>query len=912
MKDSKPAGSIEAVTDTENTGQNSTIASPNGTTCKLRLSLVERIYLGLLKIYPAEFRDEYGALMLQLFQDKLRRTSGSRQSLWRVRLLLESMVDLAITAPKEHFDVLIRDVRFGARNMASNRGVTAIALLTIAIGVGATSGISSVAHSVLVRPLPFNEPDRLFMVWMNDIQDPSSTDSVSPANFLDWREQNGVFANMAAIIAESYNITESGPPERIEGFRVSASFFDVLGTKPFRGRTFSEDEDQIGYGQVAVLSHGLWKRRWGENPDAIGSSIKLNGIEHRIVGIMPERFRFPNDAEIWVPTAFSAAEASSRWDRYIRIVGRLLPNVDAERARNEMSDLASKLAQEYPAANKDVGITIVPLHEEIVGDIRKAIITMLGAVAILLLITCTNVANLILSRASLRRAEFAIRAALGATRGRLVRQVVTESVMLGVAGGILGIVVAYLTVRLVEPQFSAAALFNIELGVDFSTVLVAASVVGIAIIGFSLIPALFISKIDMANLIRTDARSNAEQKQKSIGRKTVVVAQVTLTFLLLIGAGLMLRSLINLTQVDPGFDTDNVLTARFELAEAKYEDLAVRRNFQSEIIERINAIAGVESAAVVTFAPLTYAGGSAPFRIEGRPEESPRDRPVAAQRVISSHYFETMGIALVSGRTFLESDNQNGRPIAIVNQKAAAELSKDGVVLGRRIATSTSGPWIDIVGVVEDVRQFEIEAESSAEIYFSHLQAGQNFFTIPFFQPHDIVVRTSVDPMALVNSVRHAIQQVDPQLPLYNIQSMQDVVGNSVDGKTFQVLLVSSFAAIALLVSAVGIYGVISFMVTVRSREIGVRMAVGARESDIRHMVILDGMKLIAIGLLAGVAISVLFDDFIADSLYKTSATDFRTYLWVSTLLGVTGLIASYMPARKAVRIDPMVVLRAE
>ncbi|HEX8423880.1 MAG TPA: ABC transporter permease, partial [Pyrinomonadaceae bacterium] len=623
---------------------------------------------------------------------------------------------------------LWQDLRYGLRMMWKNPGFTVVAVIALALGIGANSAIFSVVNTVLLRPLPYKDPERLVMVWEDDTKGGYPRNTPAAANYVDWRDQNGVFEGMAAIADQNFNLTGTGEPEKIEGRRVSANLFPMLGVEPQAGRAFLAEEDQPGRNRVVVISYGLWQRRFGADAKIIGQSLNLNGESYTVVGVMPSHFQFPTrEDELWVPLAFTPQEAANRGRHYLQVVARMKPGVTLEQAQAEMNTIAARLQQQYPNQNTDIGATVTPLHEQVVGDIKPALLILLGAVGFVLLIACANVANLLLARAAVRQKEISIRVALGASRLRLIRQFLTESVLLAVVGGVVGLLLSLWGVSLLKAfipeNISQVEAITIDARVLGFTLLVSL-LTGLI---FGLAPATQASSLNLNETLKEGGRDSAAGSRGNRIRNLLVVTEVAVSLILLIGAGLLINSFLRLRNVDPGFRADHLLTMQVELPTLKYPEHAQRTTFYREMLSRVEALPGVKSAAVTTNLPLYRQGNSIGVSIEGQPDPAPGQgkRPSVTTRVVSPHYFQTMGISLLQGREFVEQDRAEVPAVAVINETMARRFWPDQDPTGRRLTpgspTSTDpDDWITVVGVVKDVRQFELVTDPKPQMYLSY------------------------------------------------------------------------------------------------------------------------------------------------------------------------------------------------
>ena len=806
-------------------------------------------------------------------------------------------------------EILWQDVRFGVRMLVKSPTFTIVAVLALALGIGANSAIFSVVNTILLRPLPYPDPDSLVMVWEDRTKAGYPRDTPSPANFISWKEQSQTLLGMSAYTNLSVSLTGVGEPERIEGQRVSASLFPLLGVEPLMGRAFLPEEDQPGGNRVAIMSHGLWQRRFGSDPNIVGKALMLNGESRTIVGVMPANFEFPaRENDIWVPIAFPPDEAARRGAHFLRVIARTKPGVSVEQAQAEMNTIAAGLQQQFPQTNTAVGAALIPLHEQLVGDIRPALLILLGAVGFVLLIACVNVANLLLARASARQKEIAVRIALGAGRLRLVRQFLTESILLSALGGAFGLLLAVWSIKLltafIPANISQAKSVSIDAGVLLFTV-------GISLLTgliFGLAPALQASRFNLNDTLKEGGRDATSGGRGGRVRNLLVVTEIALALVLLIGAGLLINSFWQLRNVDPGFQTDNLLTMKVVLPPLKYPDTARRAAFYDELTQRVQALPGVRAASVTTNLPLTNRGNGMGFTVEGRPELAPGQSNSAVVRVVSPNYFQTMGIKLLGGREFTDQDTADAPVVLVVGETMAKRFWPGEDPVGKRIkfgSFNSTADWLSIAGVVKDVKHFELNTNDREQIYLSYRQAG-------FFEPRDLAVRTEVDPLSLAASVRNAVWGIDKDQPVSNIRTMEEIVSESVARQRFNTLLLGIFAVVALVLASIGIYGVMSYSVTQRTHEIGIRMALGAQALDELKLTVGQGLKLVLLGLFIGLAAAFGLTRVMSSLLFGVSPTDPITFIVIPLVLFAAAMLASYIPARRAARVDPLIALRNE
>jgi putative ABC transport system permease protein len=809
-------------------------------------------------------------------------------------------------------ETVLQDLRYAVRVLFKQPGFTALAVIALALGIGANSAIFSVVNAVLLRSLPYDEPERLVMIWGTRPQ--SDRTSTSAADFIDYREQNQVFEQVAAFNAAGFTLTGTEEPEQIRGARVSADFFSVLRAQPIMGRAFQAEDDKPGAARVVVLGQKLWQRRFNSDQNIVGNVVTLNGQSFTVIGIMPAEFQFTvpgffrTPAELWAPIAL-IKDNTTRGNQYLRVIARLKSGVGLERAQAEMTTIAGQLQQEYPNTNTGLGVRLISLHEQVVGNIRPALLILLGTVGFVLLIACANVANLLLARAAARQKEIAIKMALGATRRRLARQLLTESMLLALIGGAFGILLALWSTDVLV-SLSPANLPRVkEVGVDryvLGFTLLISILTGAL---FGLVPALQSSKPDLNETLKEGSRGSSENLGRGSLRRLLVVFEIAAALVLLIGAGLMVKSFLRLSEVNAGFNPRNVLTMMLSLPRAKYKEPRSQAAFFQEALERIKSLPGVESVGAINDLPLGGDRDSNTFVIEGRAALPPGQQPLTEWRLVNPDYFKALSVPLVRGRAFSESDNRDAPPVVVINESFARRFFPDEDPIGKRVVLNLtiSNPAPiprEVVGVVGDVRDLGLDAEAKPEIYAPYLQETVSYMAL--------MIKANTDPAGLAAGVRGQVLAIDKDQPISATQGMEQIIKESVAGRQFNMMLFAIFAAVALLLAAVGIYGVMAYSVTQRTHEIGIRMALGANHKDVLRLIVGQGMTMAFVGVGLGLGVALALTRVMSSLLYEVSATDPATFAAISSLLAAVALLACYIPARRAMSVDPMVALRYE
>jgi predicted permease len=800
------------------------------------------------------------------------------------------------------------DIRYALRNLLRRPTFTLIAVVTLALGIGANTAIFSAINALLLKPLPFPELDRVVAVWDKLPSRGVMHNEVTVANYLDWQSQTQSFDQLALYRWWSANLTGIDPPERIQGFLVTANFLDVTGIKPIMGRNFSPEENQPGKDQVAIITHSLWQRRFGGDPNILNKTITVNSVVRTVVGVMPERFNYPKGAEVYAPIQMTPELMKSRGSHGYYVIGRLKSGSSIQSAQAEIDNIMARLEQQFPETNKGWGSTVFPIVADTVRMYDTALWVMMAAVGFVLLIACANVANLMLARASGRQREIAVRAALGASRWRIVRQLLTESVIVALIGGGLGILIGFWGIdalRAGNPGDAAKyAAGWYQLGINPTVLLFTLGLSVVSGLVFGLAPALQVSKPNLNNSLKEGTRGTSSASHRL--RSSLVVFEVALSLVLLVGAGLLFRSFLSLLKTDPGFNPENVLTMNLVLPRAKYKDEPAVAAFYNDLVQRVKAQPGVESAAFVNYLPLGGANSSDSYLVEGEPEPAPGQEHDGRYRVATPDYFRTMDISIVRGRAFTEQDKAGAPPVVIVNETLARQHWPGQDPLGKRLrfyGPLERAPWMQVVGVIKDVKH-ELNIPVEPEYYLPHAQDSWNAMVL--------VARTTVDPASLSAALRQQVWAIDKDQPVFDVKTMQEVRSTSVALYSFSSVMLAIFAGVALVLAAVGIYGVMAFAVTQRTQEIGIRMALGARSADVLKLVVTHGMKLALLGMAIGLAGSWALTRFIGKLLVGVQPTDLLTFSLVSVCLLVAAFVACYLPARRATKVDPLIALRYE
>lgn len=875
-----------------------------------RQNLGARLYRSLLRLYPREFRDEYGAEMAHLYRDRARDEGA-------LRVWLDLLVDIARTAPREQLGLLTQDVRHAFRLLAQTPIVTATAVLTLALGVGGSTAVFSVVHAVILRPLPYPDPDRLVELFESHRSRNISMMRVSALNYGSWAERARSFEALAAFYGVTITLTDRGDPERVPGSAVSASMFRVLGLQPIAGRPLRPDDERPGSDRVALLAESLWRRRFGGNPSIVGQSITVNGERHQVIGVVPRAFRevgraqisSAGDPQIFVPLTIDPAR-ENRGNHVMRVVGRLRTGLSIERARDEMDAIAAGMEQEFPATNREWGVRLEALADTMLdARVRPSLFVMLGAVGAVLLIACTNVANLLLARGISRRRELALRAALGASPGRVARQLLTESLCLATVSGACGLLVSGLAVQALRPVLPPTLPRLDEVRVDAAVLGFGLFVSVVSGLVFGVVPALRATRVDLLPALTQSSKGTGSSRTAL--SQGLVAAQMSLATMLLLVSALLIQSFVRLQRVPLGFEPDGVMTARISLPSANYPDESRISNFYSRLLPSLEGMPGVVAVGVGTSAPFaTGVRATASVRPPASTSVLPGARPTAVEHIVSPDYFRAVGAPLLAGRFFGEQDRPRGPLVAIVSESFARQAWPDRSPLGQLL--EGDGRQHTVVGVVSDMRGSSgqgargggLERAPEAAVYFAASQLPQRAMTV--------LVRGSAEPSLIVPAIREAVRHIDPAQPIYQVRSLQDWLGESTAQPRLTTMLTGVFALTALLLAAVGIYGVLSYSVGRRTQEIGVRMAMGAARGSIVRLVLRQGMAWalagMAIGMLGGYTVSRV----LGNLLFEIGARDPIIYGAVAAVLTLVATLACYIPAARATRIDAVIALRAD
>lgn len=813
----------------------------------------------------------------------------------------------------------MNDIRYSIRSLLKRPGFVSIAVITLALGIGANTAIFSVINAVVLRPLPYADPDRLVMVW--ETVAGNDRRSVAPGNYVDWRDQNKTFAGMSAAFNGNFNLTGDGEPERIDGATITSTLMDVLGVPAQLGRTFQPDDDSSGGQSVVLISDGLWKRRFGADQNIVGRSITIDEAPYTVIGVMPSGFQFPAKSDLWmlgrdrnaVSLSLISQFPENDWTHerdahFLRVVGRLRAGASLSQAQSDIAGIARRAEQEFPKTNAGLGSMVVSLHTQVVGQVQSLLFILLGAVAFVLLIACTNVANLLLARSVNREREMAIRVAVGAGRWRLVRQLLTESFMLSLAGGLAGLLLSTWVVALFIKLSPGDIPRLDEATVDFrllSFTFVISLVTGI---GFGLLPAFHGTRVSLSRSLKEGGKVTSGLLHRRT-RNILIASEIALAQILLVGAGLLILSYVRASQINPGFNPQGVLSAKIAPSAKKYPNPKAKAAFYSIVLDRLSKVPGARSVGMVMNLPLSGASMNRGFQAEGRPEPKPDENVTMDYQVVSEDYFQTLEVPMIRGRAFTKADTDTSQRVIVINQAMAQRYWPNEDPVGRRIAIGESSKdtsWRTIVGVVGDMRHASLSEPPVPTAFTVYTQDLESWPRMAF------AVKTDGDPAALTSAVRGALISIDPSQPIYAIEPMEKLVNDSIAPRRFVMSLIGLLAFVALALSAVGVYGVISISVSERTQEMGIRMALGARKGDVLALVLVQSARIAVLGIAAGLLGAFALTRLLSKLLFEVSPTDPITFAAVAVLLGLVAFVACYIPARRATKVDPLVALRYE
>ncbi len=804
----------------------------------------------------------------------------------------------------------LNDFQYGLRRLLKQPGFALVAIATLALGIGANTAIFTLINEVLLKPLPFHEAENLVMVYEDSSAIGFPRDTPAPANYVDWKNQNRVFSDVAALDFRSFNITGDGEPEKVNAYGVTANFFPLLGVQPSLGRGFLAEEDKPGAEKALILSYGLWQRRYGGDPNIINKQILMDGEKYNVVGVMPAGFQFQDSfVGLWVPAALSPQDLASRGNHYLNVVARLKPGVTLEQAQADIAGITSQIARDYPDDAQGLKSEVVSLREVLTGESKKSLIMLLIAVGFVLLIACANIANLLLSRSASRRKEIAVRTALGANRWRIVRQLLIESALLAGIGGVLGVLLALWSFEFLQKLIPSGLMLTAFLEIDLRVLGFALFISVLTILLFGLVPALQATRIDLNETLKLGGGRGGLSAGGNRLRSILVVAEIAMALVLLVGAGLLIQTVYNLRSQYSFFQPEKLMTLRTVLPDGKYKEHPRRVVFYDQVLERVSALPGVVEAGYTTSVPLQWKGGANGFSLEDpRPESFNAN---ANHRQVSANYLQTMGIPLRQGRYLNDGDNQQSIPVMVVNETLARYCWPGENPIGKRVKfgdRESASPWVTVVGVVADVRQMGMDQPVKAEMYKPYRQLT----TQAILPPRDLVIRTTTDPMSLVAAVRQAVHSVDADQPLSNIATMSELLVEESARRSTGMILLVAFAGLALLLSSLGIYGVLAYFVTQRTSEIGVRLALGAQRRDVLSLILKKGMAMTFTGVGIGALTAFALTRLMKSLLYQVSVHDPFTFSGIALLLLVVAFLACLIPALRATKVDPMIALRCE
>ena len=799
-----------------------------------------------------------------------------------------------------------QDLRYGFRMFLRTPGWTFVIILSLAIGIGANTAIFSLVNAILFGPLPYHDPDRLVIVWEDASFVGFPENTPAPANYADWNSQNHVFTSMAAVATESFNLTGSGEPLRVEAYTVTGNFFSVLGVKPTLGRTFTASDDRPGSDQVVVISHGLWQNRFAQDPGLIGKDILLNNSKHTVIGVMPKGFQFLDpEINIWAPIRFTPEQLQNRNGHYLQVVARLKPNVTLEQAQSEMKNIMKRIGEQYPDAAGQLGISVVPLREQLVGDTRTQLILLSIAVGFVLLIACGNIANLLLSAGVTRKREIALRSALGAGRGRIIRQLLMESMLLSVAGGVVGLLLGVASFTFLKRLIPVNMSISTELSIDPEILLFTLLLSLVTGLLFGIAPSLQVANANLNSILKSGGM-RAGIGDGKIFRNLMVVVETAFAIVLLVGAALLIQTIYKLQKQDVGFRSENVLRMETRLPTSQYDTHEKRIQFYEQVLQRVENLGGVVSAGYSTAVPLDWKGGTNGYSWTGKPLQ--RGQVLDANhREVSARLLQTLGLQLIDGRYFDGKETQTSMPVVIVNEAMAKTYSEHERPIGKQVNIDRK-PFT-VIGIVRNIRNMGLETEPKAEMYIPMSQAT---FDYAFYAPKELLIRSASNPTRIANDVRQIIRNVDPNLPVSHVMTLQFVLDREITGRRITMVLLAVFAGIALVLAMIGIYGVLSYFVNQQVPEFGVRLALGAQPVSILFLILKRGLALAGAGISLGIAGAFALTGVLQSLLYEISAKDPFTFAIAIGLLLLTALAACLLPGRQAMKIDPLNALRGD
>lgn len=871
-----------------------------------------RFYRALLHLYPASFRAEYGTEMCSVFSERRRSTSGLLAVLG---LWIETVFDVLFNAVQVHWDLLRQDLRYAARTFRRAPAFALTAILLVGLGVGATTAVFTITDHVLIRPLPFTDPDRLVKLWEN--RPPYTHMSLSPPNYRDWKNMSTVFESMEAYRGLGANMSWQGQPQRVGGASISAGLFPMLGVQPMLGRMFDAADDRDGAPGTLLLSYRLWQAAFGGDAGVVGKKILLDNAPYIIIGVLPRDSYFPSpDAELWTAMRFAPADFEDRNNNYVQVIARLKHGVTLEQAREGMGVITAQLERAYPRQNAHTGATLAMLRDEVSTGARLALLVLFGGALCVLLIACTNLANLLMARALTRQKEIAVRTSLGAGRVRIVRQLLTESFLLAILGGLCGVFVAAaalpLLMRLVPQSLPIA-----PPSIDLRVMIFAVVLTGLTGLGFGVVPALRACGKTGIDALREGSRAGVSLRKERL-RSALVILEVAASVVLLISSGLLIRALWKIQAVDPGFRADGVLTLRTALTMSTYGNTARRNQFYDQVLSQVRAVPGVSNAAYVSFLPMIQTGAIWPITVEGQSFD-PSQIDAASMLFVTPDFFTTMGIPLHAGRDVSESDTLDSLPVAVVSESFAHRYWPNENPLGRRFHSQGHGndaqvQFISreraIVGVVGDIRVRGLERSSEPQVYLPYKQMPDNILT--WQAPKDLAIRSSLDPGTLLPAVRRIIQSADAEQPIFGVQMMTEIVESGTEFRRAQARALAAFAMVAFLLAGIGIHGLLSFTVSSRTQEIGVRIALGAQRSNILSLVLRESAALALMGTVFGLALGYAAGRILESILAGVKPGDATTLVTAVALTLLMTMVGSFMPAVRALRVDPVKAIRAE